>query len=201
MKDQTVYRNWVYEKDLLRRWDERWPACPPIAGALKMAYPDRWVRFHSLPESKRYADSTDEYAIVLNRYNTVLDGLFGGKDIYVITADGSETSSVSGRSHTGAHLHPGARYWTSVLEDPDPDALWYWHLYVSEIPWERGCLDELLHAAADEVTVGLLIADTALQRLHHPYDGGADVILATTDERDRLRSRHAEWLSSEPSGL
>ncbi|WP_327097435.1 hypothetical protein OIE68_00720 [Nocardia vinacea] len=189
------------ENDLLRRWEELWPACPPIADALKMAYPDRWVRFHSLPESKRYADSADDYAIVLDRYNTILDELFSGEDIYIITADGSETPTPARRSHTAASLHPGARYWTSVLEDPDPDAPWYWHLYVSEKPWERGCLDELLCAAADEVTVGLLITDTALQQLHHPYDGGADVILATTDERDRLRCRHAEWLSSEPSGL
>jgi hypothetical protein len=34
---------------------------------------DRWGRFHSLPGSKRYAESEVEYAIVLDRYNTILD--------------------------------------------------------------------------------------------------------------------------------
>ncbi|AWN29209.1 hypothetical protein DKG71_26500 [Streptomyces sp. NEAU-S7GS2] len=36
----------------------------------------------------------------------------------------------------------------------------------------------------------MLITDTGLQRIHHPYDGGADVILTTPEERDRVRSRH-----------
>jgi hypothetical protein len=47
----------------------------------------------------------------------------------------------------------------------------------------------------------VLITDVALRRIPHPYDGGADVILATSDERDRLRSRHEEWLSAHPLGL
>jgi hypothetical protein len=40
-----------------------------------------------------------------------------------------------------------------------------------------------------------------MQRIHHPYDGGADVFLTTPEERDRMRDRHADWLSSHPSGL
>lgn len=39
------------------------------------------MRFHSLPDSKRYAESEDEYAIVLDRYNTILDELFAGTDV------------------------------------------------------------------------------------------------------------------------
>ncbi|WP_420377890.1 DUF3885 domain-containing protein [Streptomyces filamentosus] len=35
----------------------------------------------------------------------------------------------------------------------------------------------------------------------HPYDGGADVFLATPEERDRTRDRYPDWLSSHPSGL
>jgi hypothetical protein len=37
--------------------------------------------------------------------------------------------------------------------------------------------------------------------LYHPYDGGADVIAASSDARDVLRTRFAAWLSSHPSGL
>ncbi|OLZ69226.1 hypothetical protein AVW11_10610 [Streptomyces amritsarensis] len=39
-----------------------------------------------------------------------------------------------------------------------------------------------------------------LTRIHHPYDGGADVILPTPEERDRLCTRHSAWLSAHPSG-
>ncbi|MGW6733237.1 DUF3885 domain-containing protein [Streptomyces sp. NPDC055013] len=55
-------------------WQRQFPKGPPIAHELRAAYSDRWVRFHSLPDSKRYPESEDEYAIVLHRYNTVLDG-------------------------------------------------------------------------------------------------------------------------------
>lgn len=42
-----------------------------------------------------------------------------------------------------------------------------------------------------------MIADSCLERIHHPYDGGSDVLLPTTAERDVLR-HHARWLSSHP---
>ncbi|WP_441350855.1 DUF3885 domain-containing protein [Streptomyces araujoniae] len=48
---------------------------------------------------------------------------------------------------------------------------------------------------------GVLVTDTQMLRIHHPYDGGADVFLTTPGERDQMRDRHADWLSSHPSGL
>ncbi|MFI6172183.1 hypothetical protein ACIBCN_35770 [Nocardia sp. NPDC051052] len=160
------------------------------------------MRFHSLPGSKRYPDTEDEYAVVLDRYNTVLDELFGGEVVYVITVDWSDTPLPASQPHPAARWHPGgAEYWTTFCTEPDPEYLTYTHLFVSQIPWERGCLDELLRAVADDLTANVLLTDTGLQRLYHPYDGGADAILTSTEERDRLRSRHAAWLSSHPQGL
>ncbi|MEV8098949.1 hypothetical protein [Kitasatospora sp. NPDC085879] len=45
-----------------------------------------------------------------------------------------------------------------------------------------------------------MITDVRLRRIHHPYDGGADVFLTTAEERDRMRDRHADWLSGHPGG-
>lgn len=70
---------------LTDRWQRRWPDCPPVAYKLRGPYRGVCVRFHSLPESKRYAEDETEYAIVLGRYNTILDELFAGGDVYVIT--------------------------------------------------------------------------------------------------------------------
>ncbi|MGW1495223.1 DUF3885 domain-containing protein [Streptomyces sp. NPDC002402] len=72
-------------------WRERRPSGPPIAHTFRSTYCDQWVRFHSLPESKRYPESEDEYAIVLDRYNTILDELFAGTDVFVVTMDWSNT--------------------------------------------------------------------------------------------------------------
>jgi hypothetical protein len=50
-------------------------ACRPGHGAIKpVSYElrgrlhDRWVRFHSLPESKRNADDEEEYAVLIRRH-------------------------------------------------------------------------------------------------------------------------------------
>ncbi|WP_312876467.1 DUF3885 domain-containing protein [Streptomyces bohaiensis] len=183
-------------KALTDLWQRHWPDCPPVGYKLRTPYRDVWVRFHSLPGSKRYAETEAEYAVVLERYNTVLDELFAGGDVYVITPVWtSETEVPSSKSEAG--------YWQSLLvkDDPDPEFRTYCHLFAARRPWQHGCLDALLRDTADYTMAGVLVTDTQMRRLHHPYDGGADVFLTTPEERDRTRTRHAHWLSSSPSGL
>ena len=35
----------------------------------------------------------------------------------------------------------------------------------------------------------------------HPYDGGADIVLASREQRDELKKKHNEWLSTHPEGF
>lgn len=184
-------------------WHDLRPECAPLAHTFRGSYADRWVRFHSLPGSKRYPETAAEYATVLERYNTVLDELFVGTDVFVMTMDwAAPPDGVCVPAERGV-LHPaGVRWWTRQDRD-DPDAEFHLdtHLYVDRRPWERGCIDPLLRAVADDVLGQVYVTDTELRRIHHPYDGGADVILTTPKERDRLRGLHTDWLSSHPGGL
>ncbi|MEU9308742.1 hypothetical protein [Streptomyces sp. NPDC048256] len=162
------------------------------------------MRFHSLPRSKRYPESENEYAIVLHRYNAILDKLFADTEVFVVTVDWSITSMGPARfPEPRQTLHAdGIRWWTEPDEDdPDPENHTYTRLYADRRPWQHGCIDGLLRAVADDRLTEVFITDTTLQRIHHPYDGGADVILTTPAERDRLRDKHIDWLSSHPSGL
>ncbi|MFB8783092.1 hypothetical protein VSS38_25695 [Streptomyces albogriseolus] len=184
------------QADLTELWQQRWPGCPPVGYKLRGPYRDVWVRFHSLPDSKRYAEDESECTVVLERYNTVLDELFAGADVYVITPLWTTEAEVPrSQAVTG--------YWQSLLveDDPDPAFRTYCHLFVARRPWRRGCIDDLLRDIADDKVAGVLITDTRLLRIHHPYDGGADAFLATSEERDRVRERHADWLSRHPLGL
>ncbi|MFD8494909.1 hypothetical protein [Amycolatopsis sp. NPDC059657] len=190
--------------DLSELWQRQWPKGPPLADDLKHAYHDRWVRFHSLPGSKRYPGHDVEYDIVLHRYNTVLAELFSGEEVRIVTADWSGTSEPPPLSARHALWNPGARHWTSVRTDEhetDPEFITYIHLYVSRSPWRSGLVDDLLRAVADDVTGRVMVTSLSFDRVYHPYDGGADILLPTTDERDALKCRHADWLSAHPLGL
>lgn len=153
------------------------------------------MRFHSLPDSKRYPESEEEYAIVLARYYTILDELFADTDVFVVTMDWSNTPTGPAAYPTPRPmLHPdGVRWWTeSDQDEPDPEFHTHTRLYADQRRWNRGCIDELLRAVADEALVEVFVADTELRRIHHPYDGGADVILATPAEREGVRHRHTD---------
>ena len=183
-------------------WDERWPGCSKLPYALRDVA-DRWVRFHTLPGSKRYPESEAEYGVVLARHNTILAELVTGSAVLVVTVGYSDAPEPlePGRSLETLAVHPDATYWTSVCVDDEPDFTSWMHLYVSQIPWSPRCLDPLLRQVADCVVVNVLLADTGLRWLYHPYDGGMDVMLPSTAERDALRDRHRDWLSAHPAGL
>jgi hypothetical protein len=185
-------------------WQQQWPECPPVAHWLRVRYPKRWVRFHTLPGSKRYAESEDEYAIIIDRHNTVLDELKPATSLIVITCDWTDQQDPPDRrSPQLTQLDPEGLHWTTVQpdRDDDPDFRVYWHLFASSRAWRPGVLDDLLRAVADDELGNVIIGPSDLRWLYHPYDGGADVILPSTADRDRLRDRHRDWLSSQPSGL
>jgi len=66
-------------------WKTRYPETYPINHELKWIYPDRWFRIHSLPESKRYANSDKEYEMIFDRQNKLIDDLIGQGSKIVIS--------------------------------------------------------------------------------------------------------------------
>ncbi|MEU3457862.1 hypothetical protein ABZ671_30370, partial [Micromonospora sp. NPDC006766] len=182
-------------------WETRWQQVAPISHHLKWL-DDRWVRFHSLPGSKRYAENDSEYATILHRHNAILDELRGQTvDLQVITLEVAFTPVPRRRTPILQALLPNAECW-SVLSWPDLDPeLAFAHAYVNRVAWQPGRLDQLFRQVADDQIAHVIIAPPDLAWLYAPYDGGADVLLANTALRDYLRDRHRQWLSSHPAGL
>jgi hypothetical protein len=139
-------------------WQARWPQVVPISHLLKEEN-DRWVRFHSLPGSKRYADTPAEYATILHRHNTVLDELGAHTgNLHVITVEVAFTPVPRPRHPVLDVLLPDAECWT-VLSWPDLDpVLAFAHAYVNRISWQPGRLDGLLRGVADDEMAHLIIA-------------------------------------------
>lgn len=165
---------------------------------LRVQYIDQWIRFHSLPESKRYAESSSEYDEILGRHRTVLRELRGNADttpLYVIAEDWGWRDLSAGWSKRQLS---GAWPWRSSQADEDPEAgsTYFWAASGLSEPE----IDTLLLAAADD-RGHFIIGGPELEWLYCPYDGGADIFLPTAVERDALRARHADWLSLHPGGL
>jgi hypothetical protein len=62
--------------------DSRWfhhPFCEafPLAHLMRSAFPEYWLRIHSLPESKEYAKSDAEREIIFDRYSRFGSALLG----------------------------------------------------------------------------------------------------------------------------
>lgn len=184
-------------------WEATWPASPPIPHLVREAHGDRWVRFHSLPQAKRYASDEAEHATVRHRHETVLTSLAQGQRLLMFTTDWTESPepSPSPPSWPGyPATAPPPRHWRALPPQEDLTGSTT-HLYVAAWPCSFDLLGGLLRAVADDQLSGVLIAPPDLRWLYLPYDGGADVITVTTAERDQLRARHRDWLSHRPDGL
>jgi hypothetical protein len=193
---------------LTARWAEAWGECRPVSYELRSCLHDRWVRFHSLPRSKRYAGNEAEYAELTRRHLTVLAELLprGSADrageLVVVTASWSDDPGPAPREAELAAVLPAAAYWTSVLTDDSiPGEQTWTHLWASPATLYSGELTRLLRLVADYVTAGVIVTTAEMDWLYAPYDGGADVIAASPAHRDRLRRAHNDWLSAHPAGL
>ena len=192
-----------------RFWQQYFPSCPPVSYLFKHRLAERWFRFHSLPESKRYAEDETEFAELLARQNTVL--------LDVIGTD-AECVLVTG-NYIAATLFEHLEYCPALGEfqlqefvrlskqDFDPDVLEsneepaYLTLFCGTHKLERGSLDDVLLCVADEKIVNFFVLSCGRQRIFAPYDGGVDVILKTVKERDEFKTKYKNWLSPQASGL
>jgi hypothetical protein len=194
-----------HEVVVLDNWDSRFPNCPPVSHLMRTAFRDRWVRFHSLPESKRYPEDESEYATVLLRHNCVLGELVGPEQRVVLLTTGYTEMPEPVRTDAGLNgLDPDAMPWRTValhaLEQDfsNPN---YWHIFASEWQWQPGTFDPIIRLVANDVIANVLIVEPDCRWVLHPYDGGMDVIAETPADRGRLRTVHKDWLSARADGL
>ena len=163
---------------------------------------DRWVRLHTLPLGRRCPTGAADHDEVLRRYNTVLAAVLdesGSTAIYLVTVAYGADDLAAGTEPIHIGLHPGAEPWMRAVDPDDPEVAC--DLHVSRRQFTPGDLDDLLRYVADDRTSDMIVTDTSLRWLVHPYDGGMDVIAPSGAERDLLAARFGAWLSDRPDGL
>ena len=186
------------------QWRGWYGNAPPIGHVLRRLHPEAWLRIHSLPESKRYAQTQEQWTELLARHNTVATTMLGdGSPCILVTPRFSGRGKPMPKQLAPALQRlgkfddswPGA---TALRDSIDPDVeAW---LYAQELTWRRGALDAQLRAAANDETRFLLVSCISGQ-VYAPYDGGADLFFRSDEERSRSRKRYRDWLSPRPDGL
>ena len=88
-----------------------------------------------------------------------------------------------------------------MQHEDDDDYESYWYLHVAKVEFTGRELNSLFRMVANDEVGNIMIICPCKGIIFHPYDGGADVVLASAEERDPLKEQHREWLSSHPSGF
>jgi hypothetical protein len=194
----------MLDDDFLTFWRSHYGDCPPAGFLLLETFPERWFRIHSLPESRRYAETAREMSALLARHNAVATDVLGdGAPCVVVTR--TEYNPRVGRAARGsvqfARLGLKPLVVVTANNPKDTGAGWSIPLAYARLDWKPGALDDVLADVANALLGPFLVASEATGRVYAPYDGGADLFLGSPAERDEFRSRYTAWLPSHPSGL
>ncbi|MBL7982710.1 MAG: hypothetical protein JNL52_12980 [Flavobacteriales bacterium] len=191
------------ERGFIDYWNKNYPETFPVNHELKWVYPDRWFRIHSLPESKRYPDTADEYKIILDRQNELIDDLIG-QEAEVVISFGLYTNDITNNNyHSLTDFGKFEKVLTIDLQKEKPEE--YENgigldIYVMTEYWKSGKRDVILKAIADDQIRAMFISPSR-KCIIAPYDGGVDVIVDSTEQRDRLKQKYKDWLSDREDGM
>ena len=174
-------------------------------------FQDRWFRIHSLPNSKRYADTPAEWQLLLQRQHTLFHDFLGAENRLLLltgyyTHDATEHatgfqdfltqepafSELSFTPLPTVDLHA----FDSEAYDPGTH---YWPL-IAELALNVSQLHGILCAVADDVSRAVFIGERS-HVLLAPYDGGVDIIVTNSQLRDHYRPKYSAWLSARADGL
>jgi len=181
-------------------WRECFGEMLPAGFLCRGALQDRWLRIHSLPDSKRYAEDRSEVAEMLLRQNLVAEELLGDGDLCLLIFARWNWSGAA-RWPRDEQLRTALAGRTPELmlrADVDGDPLAF---FAVPVTWRRGEFDDLILACANDRTGPMLFANMQRRSIYAPYDGGADLFFGALDDVAPARERHRAWLSSLASGM
>ena len=184
-------------------WNKEYPESLPINHELKWIYADRWFRIHSLPESKRYADTEEEYKIILDRQNQLISDLIGKESEVAISFGLYNLDKTNKNDIELTSFGEFEKVLRVDLRKERPEEYkeeMYFDIYIKTEKWEIGSKDEILKAIADDEIRAMFISPSG-KCIIAPYDGGVDVIVDSTEKRDKLKAKYKEWLSKREDGM
>lgn len=191
------------EIEFINYWNKEYPEALPIGYELKWIYQNRWFRIHSLPNSKRHAQTDDEYKIILDRQNELIEDLIGeGTEIAILFGlyiDNRTNDNYHELTDFGAFR----KVLTIDLQKERPEEYeneMYFDIYTKIDNWHKDNKKEILKAIADD-KIQVMFVCPSKHCIVAPYDGGVDVIVSSTEKRNELKIKYNDWLSEREDGM
>ena len=173
----------MLRSDISKLWQSVAGDIAPLAHVLRADLNNRWVRFHSLPDSIRYADTNEQCNLILDRHNEILHSIWNAGDPIVIL-----TTREGLQFNEGIDSHWRALSGNAIIE-------------FNEYRWEKGVLNAMILGAADEELWSCMVINVISSDIYHPYDGGLDLFLAKADRIPEMKQIFEKYLSHHPDGL
>ena len=162
-----------------------YPKSIPISWLLRESNKKSWFRIHSLPESKRYPETSEEYKILLKRHNELASDVLGEEQRVFLFWYGDKVS--------GAFLGEYVISYNS--DDVETD------IYSTEIKWKSQRYDSYIKCVAIEKCSSSIFYSQSSGDIYAPYDGGADVFIQSPTKRKFLKRKYKKWFSFHSSGM
>lgn len=176
----------------LEDWSRFFGDLPPLSFALPKD--NRWVRFHALPGSRRYAETSDDEAIILQRANTLATEVLGPDECWLAQLGRIEGGwdNVAARWRDEHHLKLEG---TVFYDEVD------WPVFAGRVQFENSKFNGLLGDIAADKAFRTLWLSPASGQVFAPYDGGFDIFLESSEAASEMRAKHQAWLSLRADGL
>lgn len=189
-------------------WAKNFSKTPPINHLFKQNLKERWLRIYSLPDAKRYANTPEEWAILLERQNTLFVDLMPcDAKICIVSGIFSNENTVFEKEVFGTlPYHKTLNF--KALDALDMHAVsgdWYDEgmkftpCFAEEI-YAPHKFDSILKSIANDEW-RLFFLDPKTHTIIAPYDGGVDIILGEKYPLSIFTKKYENWLSKREDGL
>jgi hypothetical protein len=195
MSKRSKRRGTPAQHPIALAWRAKFGDALPVGFHCRDALATRWLRIHSLPESKRYPHTEAEYAELLKRHNAVASQLLGeGSECVLFVTRYQESTEWQPSNDVPIVGTPEL----VLFAERDGEPIIFFALPVT---WRAYAFDSLLRAAADDRTGSLLFANFDASSIYAPYDGGADLFFPDAESVMLARRKYSSWLSKNIGGM
>lgn len=188
-------------------WLLNYPNTSPIPHLFKKDYSERWFRIHSLPESKRYAETEQEWTILLSRQNKIITDLFGNNTtIFIVTGEyywfeqrKVHISEVEETNKPFSFVKLNRLQLNNIDPEQYNEEDFYRPAFAQTI-WKINEHNNLLREIANDNSRAFFVSfDKNI--IIAPYDGGIDFVLKDVLTKDNFKNKYRYWLSDREDGL